>query len=189
MLSHGAGAEMRVSIGTAVFFGMLGVTFFGVVLTPVFYVVIRRALERKKAVAKGALPNAAASGWHAGIAPGRRLSGPPPERLRRRAEFPSAQNRSQRRLRQREPDQLAPAPTAVTWWHGFNDPRLNRLVDQAVANNPDLRIATAHVLEARALRMGAVADLFPVANANAGWTKSLASQDSEPFSLSRSQRP
>ena len=48
MLSHGAGAEMRVSIGTAVFFGMLGVTFFGVILTPVFYVVIRRVLEHKK---------------------------------------------------------------------------------------------------------------------------------------------
>ena len=47
MLSRGAGAEMRVSIGTAVFFGMLGVTFFGVVLTPVFYVVIRAVLERK----------------------------------------------------------------------------------------------------------------------------------------------
>ena len=61
MISHGAGAEMRVSIGTAVFFGMLGVTFFGVVLTPVFYVVIRRVPERKKAVVKGALPHAAAS--------------------------------------------------------------------------------------------------------------------------------
>ena len=58
---------------------------------------------------------------------------------------------------------MAPAPTAVTWWRGFNDPMLNGLVDQAVTNNPDLRIATAHVLEARALRMGAVADLFPVA--------------------------
>ena len=61
-------------------------------------------------------------------------------------------------------------------------------MDQAVATNHDLRIATARVLEARALRMGAVADLFPVANANAGWTKSLASQDSEPFPLTRSQR-
>ena len=50
---------MRVSIGTAVFFGMLGVTFFGVVLTPVFYVVIRRLLERKKAPATGAAPESA----------------------------------------------------------------------------------------------------------------------------------
>jgi multidrug efflux pump subunit AcrB len=48
MLSHGAGAEMRVSIGPAVFAGMLGVTFFGVFLTPVFYVVIRRVLEHKR---------------------------------------------------------------------------------------------------------------------------------------------
>jgi len=83
---------------------------------------------------------------------------------------------------------MAPAPAAVTWWRGFNDPLLDGLVDQAVTNNPDLRIATAHVLEARALRMGAVADFFPVANANAGWNGSLSSQDSVAFPLSRKQR-
>ena len=108
MLSHGAGAEMRVSIGTAVFFGMLGVTFFGVVLTPVFYVVIRRALERKKAVAKGTLPNAAASAGTLVLLLAGVVCGHPPERLRRRAELPSAQDRGQRRLRQREPDQHDP---------------------------------------------------------------------------------
>src|SRR5262249_34248504 len=37
MTGHGAGAEMRVSLGTAVFSGMLGVTFFGIMLTLVFY--------------------------------------------------------------------------------------------------------------------------------------------------------
>ena len=37
----GAGAEMRQALGTAVFFGMLGVTFFGLVFTPVFYVTSR----------------------------------------------------------------------------------------------------------------------------------------------------
>ncbi len=58
MLSHGAGAEMRVSIGTAVFFGMLGVTFFGVILTPVFYVVIRRTVEHRKSGATAATPGA-----------------------------------------------------------------------------------------------------------------------------------
>jgi multidrug efflux pump subunit AcrB len=40
-LATGAGAEMRQALGTAVFYGMLGVTFFGVIFTPVFYVVIR----------------------------------------------------------------------------------------------------------------------------------------------------
>ena len=40
-IATGAGAEMRQSLGTAVFFGMLGVTGFGLVFTPVFYVVVR----------------------------------------------------------------------------------------------------------------------------------------------------
>ncbi len=42
MIGHGAGAEMRQSLGVAVFSGMLGVTLFGVILTPTFYYVIRR---------------------------------------------------------------------------------------------------------------------------------------------------
>src|SRR5439155_2664711 len=37
LLSQGAGAEMRRTLGTAVFGGMLGVTLFGVFLTPVFF--------------------------------------------------------------------------------------------------------------------------------------------------------
>ncbi|HSA83052.1 MAG TPA: efflux RND transporter permease subunit, partial [Geminicoccaceae bacterium] len=47
-IAAGAGAEMRQSLGTAVFFGMLGVTLFGLLFTPVFYVVTRRlALLRR----------------------------------------------------------------------------------------------------------------------------------------------
>jgi hydrophobe/amphiphile efflux-1 (HAE1) family protein len=42
VFSEGAGAEMRRALGTAVFSGMLGVTFFGLLFTPVFYVVCRR---------------------------------------------------------------------------------------------------------------------------------------------------
>jgi multidrug efflux pump subunit AcrB len=41
VIAKGAGAEMRQALGTAVFFGMLGVTIFGIFLTPVFYVSIR----------------------------------------------------------------------------------------------------------------------------------------------------
>src|ERR671924_323213 len=41
MLSEGAGAEMRRTLGTAVFAGMLGVTAFGIFLTPVFFYVIQ----------------------------------------------------------------------------------------------------------------------------------------------------
>jgi multidrug efflux pump len=46
VLSHGAGAEMRQAMGVAVFFGMIGVTFFGLFLTPIFYV-MARALEKR----------------------------------------------------------------------------------------------------------------------------------------------
>jgi Cu/Ag efflux pump CusA len=47
VVSSGAGAEMRQALGTAVFFGMLGVTGFGLFLTPVFYVVIMWFKERR----------------------------------------------------------------------------------------------------------------------------------------------
>ena len=49
ILGVGAGAEMRNSLGTAVFSGMLGVTFFGLILTPVFYYVMVRMRLRRRA--------------------------------------------------------------------------------------------------------------------------------------------
>ena len=48
VLSSGAGAEIRHALGTAVFSGMLGVTFFGLFLTPVFYVAIRNRAYRRE---------------------------------------------------------------------------------------------------------------------------------------------
>jgi HAE1 family hydrophobic/amphiphilic exporter-1 len=41
MIATGPGAEMKQALGTAVFAGMLGVTLFGLFLTPVFYVAVR----------------------------------------------------------------------------------------------------------------------------------------------------
>jgi len=62
VLSTGAGSEMRRAIGVAVFFGMLGVTAFGLVLTPVFYVVVQRFVEgqetKKSATSAGLSPSA-----------------------------------------------------------------------------------------------------------------------------------
>ncbi len=48
VLSSGAGSEMRHAMGIAVFFGMLGVTFFGLFLTPAFYVLLRTLDKRHK---------------------------------------------------------------------------------------------------------------------------------------------
>jgi hydrophobe/amphiphile efflux-1 (HAE1) family protein len=47
----GAGAEMSTALGTAVLFGMLGVTIFGLIFTPVFYTVIRGIFGSKRATA------------------------------------------------------------------------------------------------------------------------------------------
>ena len=57
----GAGAELRQTLGTAVFSGMIGVTAFGLIFTPVFYVVTRwlakrLAFGRKREVAKKTNP-------------------------------------------------------------------------------------------------------------------------------------
>ena len=46
LLARGAGAEMRWSLGTAVFSGMIGVMLFGILLTPVFYFVLMSLTER-----------------------------------------------------------------------------------------------------------------------------------------------
>jgi multidrug efflux pump len=46
VFTSGAGAEMRHAMGIAVFFGMLGVTFFGLFLTPAFYVALRQIEKR-----------------------------------------------------------------------------------------------------------------------------------------------
>jgi multidrug efflux pump len=47
VLARGAGAEMRRTLGTAVFSGMIGVTLFGIFLTPVFYYVVQWFGDRR----------------------------------------------------------------------------------------------------------------------------------------------
>src|SRR6266849_396250 len=76
------------------------------------------------------------------------------------------------------PTNVASADGAAlaTWWRGFNDYRLDGLVDEAIAHNHDLRIATANLKEARALRRLTTFDLAPTVQANAGYANSLLSK-------------
>jgi hydrophobe/amphiphile efflux-1 (HAE1) family protein len=46
VVSSGSGSEMRQAVGVAVFFGMLGVTLFGLIFTPIFYVIVRNLADR-----------------------------------------------------------------------------------------------------------------------------------------------
>jgi multidrug efflux pump len=56
VIAHGAGAEMRQTLGMAVFAGMIGVTLFGIYLTPVFYYVIRGLVPARAATAAAPAP-------------------------------------------------------------------------------------------------------------------------------------
>jgi multidrug efflux pump len=57
--ASGAGAEMRRTLGTAVFSGMLGVTLFGLLLTPVFYYVVERVFGRNQGATQSKAAQAA----------------------------------------------------------------------------------------------------------------------------------
>jgi multidrug efflux pump len=69
ILGSGAGSEMRRAMGIAVFSGMLGVTFFGIFLTPVFYALLRKGTEKRRARAAAlrAQVEASAHAFHPGV--------------------------------------------------------------------------------------------------------------------------
>ena len=66
ILGSGAGSEMRRAMGIAVFSGMVGVTVFGIFLTPVFYMLLRQRREKRRLAAQ---PQAPATGAGASLAP------------------------------------------------------------------------------------------------------------------------
>ena len=73
----------------------------------------------------------------------------------------------------------------VPWWQVFDDPALQGLVRDAIANSPDLRLAVARVREARALAGVAKSYLYPEVNLNAGYIGNQASRASQPPGATR----
>jgi multidrug efflux pump len=160
----GPGAEMRQALGTAVLTGMLGVTAFGLFLTPVFYVVLRGLVARWRPPAAALVALVAATAL---AGSGCMLAG----RDYRRPEYPA-------------PDAFANAGAAdgpftveTAWWEGFGDAALADLVARATGANHDLAIAAARVREARALRVETMLDLAPTITAEGGYTRSRTSED------------
>lgn len=73
-----------------------------------------------------------------------------------------------------------PAPTEVDltrWWQTFNDPTLNRLIDEAIGSNLDVRLANARIREARAQLEFNRAALFPTADSSASYSRSQISKN------------
>ena len=73
-------------------------------------------------------------------------------------------------------DSFANVEPAIQWWHRFDDSELNHLVDQALANNKDLKIAAARVDEAMALARVAHIALFPTVTSDASYTRTHESR-------------
>ncbi|GFE91269.1 efflux transporter outer membrane subunit [Steroidobacter agaridevorans] len=71
--------------------------------------------------------------------------------------------------------QFATADVEGDFWKAFNDEQLNSLIEEALAANHDIRIATARLREARAIRGEAQLDFAPTVTASAGQTESRGS--------------
>jgi outer membrane protein, multidrug efflux system len=71
------------------------------------------------------------------------------------------------------------------WWRGFNDEKLNHLVELAIASNYDLRIATANLREARALRSETIFNLYPTVTSQTSYTRERLSTRVPPVPLDR----
>jgi multidrug efflux system outer membrane protein len=90
---------------------------------------------------------------------------------------------------------VAAQPTSYTagepiaaFWSVFNDPLLTRLVTESLSANHDVRIAMAHLREARALRRDSKWDLYPQTSVRAGYSATKSSKDSIPFPTTDEQR-
>ncbi len=192
--SHGAGAEMRQAMGIAVFSGMIGVTLFGLFLTPVFYVVLMKLgwKHSPKEASKPHSPMLGSAGAAAAIVIALTLA------------LFTARPASAGSLTI-GPDYRRPAPAAATpesykaaelgswkegqpldnvpkdaWWKTFADPTLEQLEHEAVAANQQLKAAVARVEQARATARVARSDLLPSANLSPSWTRQRFSPNTVP---------
>jgi predicted RND superfamily exporter protein len=159
VVARGAGAEMRQAMGIAVFCGMIGVTLFGLFLTPVFYVTLMRLGFKKKPATTPATKNilpgssAAATGivtiallftivsakasWST-VGPDYQ---PPANSVPANYKAVDFGNWKEGRP-------LDPVPKG-NWWEIFGDTNLNVLETQVVLANQQLKAAVARVDQAR----------------------------------------
>jgi multidrug efflux pump len=187
VVAHGAGAEMRQAMGIAVFSGMIGVTLFGLFLTPVFYVALMKLGGKKKsAPAKNSLPGSTGivtgsvslallftlASANAGIF----TVGP---------DFKSPTNAipaayKDAALGNWKTGQPLDHVPKGNWWTIFGDPNLNALETQALQANQQLKAAVARVDQARATARVARSDLLPSLHLDPGYVRQRYSPNANP---------
>jgi hydrophobe/amphiphile efflux-1 (HAE1) family protein/NodT family efflux transporter outer membrane factor (OMF) lipoprotein len=181
VVASGAGAEMRQAMGVAVFSGMIGVTLFGLFLTPVFYVTLMKlGLKKKPATTpatKDILPgsSAAATGivtiallftivsakanWST-VGPDYK---PPTNSVPENYKAVDFGN-----WKQGQPLDNVPKGN---WWEIFGDPDLNGLEARAVSANQQLKAAVARVDQARDTARIARSQLMPSLSLDPSFTR------------------
>lgn len=75
------------------------------------------------------------------------------------------------------PSQAQAGPLELHWWESFHDARLTALIQRVTANNLDLRIASARLLQSRALRSSIAAEQSPSLDLNAGYSRARNSAE------------
>jgi hypothetical protein len=147
-VAHGAGAEMRQSLGTTVFFGMLDVTTFGLLFIPAFYALVRKSKVRTdcKTHASSLTPTVGLilllSMFLQGCTVDPKYKAPPLPG----AEFAPFHNKLE------VPNSRdTPAPSLDEWWNGFKDPMLVTIVQGTSSQNLDLAASLERVNQSRAV--------------------------------------
>jgi len=187
--SHGAGAEMRQAMGVAVFAGMIGVTIFGLFLTPVFYVVLMKLGWRKKPTEASREKHGPATGTVAGTAAVLILGalvltgcaiGPDYKRPVNTAPIAYKSIEATNDLGAwKEGKPLDNVPKGA-WWEVFGDTVLDDLEQRASTTNQELKAAVARVEQARASARVARSEFLPTLDANPSWRRERFSPNQIP---------
>ncbi len=191
VVAHGAGSEMRQAMGVAVFSGMIGVTLFGLFLTPVFYLTLMKRVVHKPSVAHAPAatgPALGASGAVAGLliiatllTPISAHAGP----LTIGPDYKPPTNSVPESYKAVELGQwkegrpLDNVPKGH-WWEVFGDTNLNDLELESLQANQNLKAAVARVDQARATARVARADLLPSLNLEPSFNRQRYSPNQQP---------
>ena len=188
VLSRGAGAEMRQAMGIAVFSGMIGVTLFGLFLTPVFYVTLMKLGLKKKPAPEAKGLGLGSAGAAAGIATLLLLLAVPSARAgwltvgpdyRSLTNAVPAEYKAVELGEWKEGRPLDTVPKG-NWWEIFGDTNLDTLETQALQANQGLKAAVARVDQSRAAARVARSELMPSLNLDPSFTRQRYSPNADP---------
>jgi multidrug efflux pump len=190
VVARGAGAEMRQAMGIAVFCGMIGVTLFGLFLTPVFYVTLMKLGWKKKPAttpaAKNILPGSSATATGivtiallfniVSVKAGLLTIGPD---YRQPTNSVPASYKAVELGNWKEGRPLDNVPKG-NWWEIFGDTNLDALESQALLTNQQLKAAVARVDQARSTARVSRSELLPSLNFDPSYTRQRYSPNENP---------